>query len=157
MLSIHIDLRTARELLLAAVSQKGADFVAESYDGVCIYAARDEHGALTPQCIVGQVFANLGLLGLLVSNGAHIVSGTVPEQSSACHVGSYVWENLSDAGVHVTPEAQALFRGAQSKQDRHVPWGEAVEAAVAEYITEAAEKAKEQAERDLGLSDPNGW
>ena len=97
--------------LRAVVAEKGADYV---YRGSCVYAIDGQ-----PACIVGHVYARLGLL-----DGRTRRSGV---EAGMLHQGA------------IAMSARSVLRAAQVVQDGDVPprfgrgtWGEALAAAEAQ-------------------------
>lgn len=122
MRQIHITLDDAVLGITNVVRKYGADHTSGGGSNGCIYAARDQYGALVPVCIVGQFVANYGLLGALVIGDGF----SEPEQYGACEVGSEMWDRLEEHGMTVTPEARAFLREAQASQDAGKDWGTAL-------------------------------
>lgn len=148
MTAITIGKDKAIELLEKQVEKKGADYV-YPYDE-CIYFAdgsqsEEENGKLaecgTPLCILGNVYADLGLTAddLRVyqteadytrNYGDSSEYGWYPGQAGA--IGTGLWDVLPDTDkVELTPEAIEVFHKAQTVQDRGESWGKALEAAKA--------------------------
>lgn len=106
----------ALDLLRAQVEKKGADYVytipeveveGDSFFGVdCRYFVDGQ-----PSCIVGHVFADLGV------SEQHVLEGSRPTQAAPDFV------KMEDL------KTEALLVVAQSYQDAGTPWGEAVEVA----------------------------
>lgn len=75
-----------------------------------------------PSCIVGHVFARLGVTYELAVAAA--MNGSMGAYSSIRNLGSYGWTDWT-----FSPEAQNALTSAQSWQDRGSTWGEALAAA----------------------------
>jgi len=121
-----IDVAAAREEITKVVERFGANHRANlpgSQSG-CVYSKMVD-GVLTPVCIVGQVFANWGLLGLLLVDFREPVDPDTGDlsQFGTCILGEPMWERLRALGVKVTDDAVHFFRDAQSAQDAGYTWG----------------------------------
>lgn len=132
MTAITIDKDKAIELLEKQVEKKGEDYVYPFAN--CVYFApgdmmntageRVEEG--TPLCIVGNVYADLGLT--VDDLYFYDCDGT----STASQDG-VVGENLPDESkVVLTEGAILVLKAAQVEQDAHETWGHALEVAKAE-------------------------
>lgn len=120
-----IDLRTAHALLSQIVQSKGRDYTATSPDGdtSCIYGNVVD-GVLVPVCIVGHLFAKLGVLGVLMRGDDYLalmlgVSKTpFPMQHGACSIDAdHLWSDAKAAGLEFSLEAKQFLRYAQNWQD----------------------------------------
>lgn len=143
MTAITIDKDKAIELLEKQVEKKGADYV-YPYSN-CVYFADEqmydqdynpvdvEEG--TPLCILGNVYADLGLTvdDLLVNDGGrHGEEHWVPGQGGS--IGESECDVLPDPNkVTITGAAMDVLGAAQSAQDHRNTWGEALKAAKAVY------------------------
>lgn len=88
----------------------------------CAYAVVED-GRLVASCIVGQFFANLGLLGLLVQDPLIAVtdSRTEPSQDGACSIAMF--DIMTEKwGVVVEDDAANILRAVQSAQDDGAVW-----------------------------------
>lgn len=144
-MNITLDVNGARNALLRVVARFGRDHKASSSGGGsgCTYA-EVVNGVLTPVCIVGQVVADYGLLGVLVDTPQDFLADGVrePEQHGACNLNNGMWDALDAAGLHFTEDAKTYLRSAQEAQDNGVTWGRAVEYADEKFITDAANDAR---------------
>lgn len=150
MTAITIDKDKAIELLEQQVEKKGEDYIYPYAH--CVYFA-DQDEVLdenyeptdvkcgTPLCILGNVYADLGLTAddlRIYESKADFTGFTgdhededgdkfdwYPGQGGAIGIGDY--DVLPDQEkVHLTPEAIAVFKQAQFVQDHRQTWGEAV-------------------------------
>lgn len=94
---------------------------------------------LVAVCIVGQVFAHLGILRAVFS--------TMGGEYSTCVPTAGLWTNASIMGVEFTEEARQFLRDAQEVQDAGVAWGEALTKA----FERAQDRAVDEAKRQSGL------
>lgn len=134
---LTVDLDRAIHLIMAVVKNFGPDHLAgtkgnRKNEGVpgCIYVTSEDDGyTLVPVCIVGQVFANLGILRALVMvdgvTDPHEIStpGEGIKQFAACTPHAVLWERAAQHGVTFTHEAQEFLRDVQSAQDGGDSWG----------------------------------
>lgn len=107
-----INYEEAKRLLQAQVDKKGEDFVYRSDPdfGTCVNWREAWNGERVPDCIVGHVIHDLGLLDLV-----------------DCDAGaSTTLDILALHGVVATEKARALFRHVQVLQDSGMPWGSAL-------------------------------
>lgn len=145
MANIVIEKEQAIELLNRAVEEKGADYVYprgglgenSGDDKVCAY---ERNGA--PSCIVGHVFSYLGVpvetLAVLDQQSLSAVTDltrSVPtwiddEEVHGVPKGEVPLSVL--AGIQIDPDALGILRRAQADQDGGIPWGKAVQYAIAE-------------------------
>lgn len=146
-----ITLVQAVSLLTEVVKRFGASHKATTPEGGegCVYLVKaTPNGLLTPVCIVGQVFSDLGILRAMLTDGGH-------DQHEACNIGSTLWENATAMGVEFTEEAQVFLRDAQRYQDsvyhggQDKSWGGALTFAVGR----AQENFIERAKQESGLFD----
>jgi hypothetical protein len=113
-----IDKDKALELLDAAVTLKGADYVLPYGEG-CLYFEED---GTTPVCIVGHALASVGVkLGDLGPIGMEDRSYRSPEMDN-----QRVLRSTEIDGVELSEDARLVFDQAQSYQDEGWSWGEAV-------------------------------
>lgn len=121
---IELTLDRTKELLAAAVAEKGADYVYTTPDGqqsspedltTCLYVHGDQ-----PGCIVGHVLHKAGvslpLLSRSESDDAEGALGGLKADGIVAYEG-----RVSD-----------LLKSVQAKQDHGVAWGTAVDEALAE-------------------------
>ena len=94
-----IDLPEVLEHLRAVVADEDAGYV---YTGACVYSLYGE-----PACLVGHVYARLGLLPLARRN-------------------AIAWRMFPDL---ISAEARSALEAAQRVQDARGTWGEALAAA----------------------------
>ncbi|RZU36030.1 hypothetical protein EV284_3513 [Streptomyces sp. BK022] len=135
--AVEITLDEAKSLLARAVEERGAGYTYQMLtideQSLCAYF---DPKTKAPSCIVGQVLAYKGvtyddLAGQEVNTYANI-------------------EALNDQGVvKVDNDTQALLEIAQSEQDAGMPWGRAVEEALATY------EGRAQAYEEDGYDDPS--
>lgn len=158
-----VNLATAIALLEGVVAKFGADHRPVSSGlGTCIYFDENmETGALTAVCLVGQGFAELGILrathrGYAGSNVLDTDRGT-ENNFAACHLNSPMWERAEAMGVTFTPKAREFMKDAQNHQDNGAQWGDAVSDAKDKALTterlliEEAVRAAEDASEVKGL------
>lgn len=105
------------------VKRFGADHEAMRPDGQpgCVYAVF-QNGSLVPVCIVGQVFADLGILravlgAVTLNDMLKADPDDLPSQSGACSLNDGMWSRAHDMGVLFTNEAREYLRVVQSVQD----------------------------------------
>lgn len=152
MLSLHLTLPTVVNML-RNIAQGDPERIGrdDSDGGVgCTYASI-KNGALVPVCIVGQMFANLGLLRLLLIDPSRLDhEGYTPSQHGACSIEGEMWASLAENGVTADRDAQTFMRAVQARQDEGQPWGEAYEASVNEYRAEQEAKVRDNLDRLFG-------
>lgn len=134
MLSIHLTLAQV-VAHLGRIAKNDPDRIGTSADGGCVYATND-NGVLTPVCIVGQMFADLGLLRLLTFDPSDL---NYPNMLGACSVGGDFWGTIAKYGITADSDAQEFMHSVQRKQDDRLTWGEAYDLAVVEYRQEQQE------------------
>lgn len=124
----RLGLKDADRLLRAVVREFGADHVAETFEGGCVYyepvwddkkgwyRLNDEPTA-EPSCVVGQIVNRWGDPDLiaLVKERNDLLFNTI---------------EMPDLLEHVTESAQLFLRRAQAVQDEGQSWGEAKRAAL---------------------------
>lgn len=133
---IHITLTMAVAGLLSVVKEYGYGHVAGSGNDGCVYGTIDhETGFLSPVCIVGAYFANLGLLRALLSGNDGCWYGSFGENEA-------LFQQLGECGVTMDDDVVDLFTEAQTEQDNGSEWGRAVTVAV------------ERAQRKQAAKDP---
>lgn len=115
---------------LRAIAIREPDRIGQGEGGSCIYATVDGH-TVTPVCIVGQMFADLGLLRLLLSHPNDLTWGE--SRASSCGLGAVLWETLAPFGVTADDDAASFMRLVQSRQDGGEPWGQAFDSAVEDW------------------------
>lgn len=144
-----ITLINAVTLLTEVVKRFGAEHVAKTPSGGagCQYlVTASPTSALTPVCIVGQVFSDLGILRAMLSTGGH-------DQHEACNFDSPIWENAEKMGVTFADDARIFLREAQKYQDSiftggaDKTWGGALNHA----LTVAQENALAEFKRQSGI------
>ena len=145
MFTKHLTAASIRRDLTRIVERFGFDHTATNPDpnsgATCIYAVTDEKGNLVPVCIVGQLFASYGLLGLLVTSDPSQYAN--PSNEGACMVGSEVWTPLVNLGWTVDEDAREYAYAAQRAQDNGATWGDALKYADAMHVHRAAVAASE--------------
>lgn len=129
-LSIHFTLAMV-VTALGNIARRDPERVGKSETGRCVYGII-ENGALVPVCIVGQWFADLGLLRLLLNNPNEVESWNT-DMMGACAVEGDFWDNLSQFGITADEDAQKFAHGVQKRQDDGVTWMNAYNDAMAEY------------------------
>lgn len=155
---ISIDLDRAVALIIGIVGRFGKDHTAQKSDGSvgCVYGEADKNGALTPLCIVGVLFSDLGILRATVSDYPDAV-----DWHGACGVGADLWSNAEAMGVTFTEEAQEFLRYAQREQDSGHSWGEALTRAVTASKEAAIERlarySRLAADVSLALNPMQPW
>lgn len=135
MLSIHFTLVQVVNML-RALAERDPDRIGKSGDGGCVYATVQGH-VLTPVCIVGQMFSDLGLLRLLLHNPSDLNynDGFL----GACAVEADFWSFIANYGITADLDAKEFMHSVQRKQDDGITWGEAFSMAVQEYRAEQME------------------
>lgn len=162
MLSFHITLSLAIQMLTKVVEDRGYNHRAGDGLGVgtsCIYGTY-VNGVMQPVCIVGQMFHNIGLLGLLVN------PADASQQADSCGSMSALWDRLSEHGVIVDRDAREFLASAQRSQDNGDIWGMALakalrnakEARTAEILgkDDALHNIAATENRLIVLADPSG-
>lgn len=133
MLSINLTLPMVVNML-RTIAEREPDRVGSSGTGGCVYADVDGF-VLTPVCIVGQMFSDMGLLRLLLAEPNK--TGDLAVASSSCAPSStWFWERVASFGVSVDEDAQQFAYSVQRRQDEDIPWGEAFALAVKAYRDE---------------------
>lgn len=105
------------KLLANAVADRGEDFVYPEewkYGADCQYFLPDGK----PACIVGHVLDQLGLTQTNISS-----VGVYGQLFPAVQIN----EHLAHTGIAFTKDAVDLLVFVQNRQDRGVPWGDAVD------------------------------
>jgi hypothetical protein len=122
--------RDAIELLRAQVEKKGADYVyirhVEGDCNICKNYVRGPEGVRVPDCLLGHVYADLGVL--------HVVFETSAIRQMV--------RLLFYAGIEMSERAIYVFDVAQVAQDQRRTWGEALA-----YATRAAESCADDDQR----------
>lgn len=117
----------ALALVSDAVNEKGSDFVYTANPGTgCTYVDRDHEGTAVPGCLVGHALINLG-----------VAIDTFEELEINVNCGAAIAiSELTLAGVldGTTDKARDFLAEAQSEQDSHLPWGQAVKRAI-EFVS----------------------
>lgn len=147
MLNIHLTLSQVFGFL-STIVERDPSVVARTSDGKvgCVYAEQNGH-VLTPVCIVGQMFADLGLLRLLLILPSDV--NGYSDQHGTCSTYGEFWNSLAEFGITADEDAKHFMREVQSKQDSGFTWGDALSGAVQEYIdVENARLNDEQAALD---------
>lgn len=144
-----LSIQHTRRLLTDIVARFGGDHKASNPNGAggCIYGVWVD-GVLTPVCIVGQFFASLGLLGLLMKNptATYIGFTTEPEQEGTCEPNFDMWARIEQATDTEFPEeVRQYLRDAQLCQDNGAPWSGALRYADDMLIWRAGAAAAERA------------
>lgn len=124
--------------LLDIVNRFPSDHVGTNEDG-CAYVSSVEGYRLIPSCIVGQFFADLGLLRMLLVNDGSFcgVAVTTPDGTKYNNMGAMspdARERLADWGVTMDDDAHALLWNTQINQDAKEPWPIAFEDALTTLI-----------------------
>lgn len=116
----------AKELLTEIVAEYGEDYAYTRIDdeGPCYYVHRDESGEFVPGCIVGVLLHKMGF---------------DLEWLMRCTLGpvvSYLYTiRLQRPDFSYEVKAESLLIEVQVRQDRGVPWGQAVREAL-EMVSE---------------------
>lgn len=142
---LHITLLMALDGLRSVVDRFGPE---HKNEGACRYAV-ERSGVLTPVCIVGQFFHDLGILRTLIaadgpnmSTGEAIGEGweTKYADTGYCNLDAFGGETLdvlrNRYGITFDPAAITLLKSAQTLQDGGATWADAVENA-AMHVMEA--------------------
>jgi len=133
---------------LRAIAADNPDRIGKTNEGGCVYFNVDDQLSglpMTAVCIIGQFFADFGLLGLL-SFGFN-EAGSTTGQESACFTEGGFWSRLKDHGITADPAAQKFMRDVQLKQDGGDTWSVAFNTAVERIISD------ERARIDAEVSD----
>jgi hypothetical protein len=130
---LHITLLMAFDLISGIVERFGPDHIAGA-NGTqgCIYASQnDRTGVLTPVCIVGQMFADLGILRTLV---------TTSETGGVCNLGGIfnLADDLARFGVTFDTHVLSFLSALQGEQDSGSTWGKALEFASKQMLNTGA-------------------
>ena len=133
----HITMNMAVLGLLDILDRFGQDHYASGAGGGCIYSTKTDSNALVPVCIVGQFFADLGILGALLETPNDRYNGV----SGACptNMGAFANETidmLNARGITIDEDAQEFLRRAQQEQDSKNTWGYSVERALASAVSQ---------------------
>lgn len=144
MLNIHFTLPMVLNML-GNIAKRAPEKVAQKSDGTtgCIYMERDGH-IVTPVCIVGQMFADLGLLRLLALNPSDLSDDA--DQHTACTVGGEFWTALETYGITADEDAASFMRSVQYKQDGGSTWSEAFDSIVQEFRDERTARLDDEQE-----------
>jgi hypothetical protein len=145
--TITIDRDNAADLLIQAVERRGYDHTpAPSGDSSgCTYIANVHPlGFLVAVCLIGEVFAGLGVLRALTRDGGRTQFGACDPYDAE------FWNNAEDYGIYVEQDARDLFYSAQRKQDSGKSWGVAVTRSIEEIQVDDKAKldAKHREEQD---------
>jgi len=152
MLNIHLTLPQVLGFIRTIVA-RDPEKVAQAPGGGqgCIYMHVDGH-TLTPVCIVGQMFADLGLLRLLRLDPSNLTE--YGDQFGACSVKGEFWTGLAEYGITADEDAQNFLREVQYKQDGGATWGDALAGTIESWLAiENAKMDDEQAVLDRKRQD----
>lgn len=132
MLSIHFTLAQV-VAMLSTIVKRDPERVGTGTDGEagCVYGYITGDKVLTPVCIVGQMFADLGLLRLLMSEPNELVYTSAI--TTTCGTSSGFWERVGKFGISADEDAIEFMFNVQRSQDAGLPWGEAFDGAVRDY------------------------
>jgi len=138
----NLTVKGIRARLVNIRNRFGADYVPENpeSDNTCTYAVVVD-GVLTPVCLIGQMFADMGLLGLLVRDLTDAQDTGHISQEGACDTGGAVWQALAKVGIETDPEAQKYARSAQYGQDNGLTWGQSIAYADGVYLARQRREA----------------
>jgi hypothetical protein len=137
---LTLDADDALRLLAAVVTEHGTTYRANDGNngqgGACYLAANIESGwsqthdteNLVAVCIVGKVFARLGILRALIGESGDQFGTCAPEGD-----GPNIFGNAEAMGVTFSIDAQRVLRAAQEEQDGGETWGRALTAAIREF------------------------
>lgn len=136
MLNLHITLYMVLAGFESIVERFGADHTpAVGGDGAgCVYMKDgDYEGHVTPICLVGMFFSDLGILRLLTDKygGGDSIAGGM---CNLANFGDGIVEHLSNFGVSVDNDARDFLRAAQTRQDKGASWGDAFAQTVDEFL-----------------------
>jgi hypothetical protein len=149
----HFTASDVRANLVRIVQRFGHDHKAQTPEGGqgCIYATVSE-GRLVAVCIIGQLIADLGYLGALLTAEPYFFEDGEPDQRDACSFGAALWDDLAGVGITFSDEAKSYARLVQAAQDAGRTWSQAVRYGDAAF----AESARHDALEALGLPRPWG-
>lgn len=140
-MSKHITIKNVVDGLTRIVKRVGRDHIAVNPSGGssgngCVYAVIVD-GVLTPVCIVGQFFADLGYLGALVSSNDDgdiaVCYGGLGDGGHNFPGDGTATGALLDHGFTFEDGALRILRDAQAKQDVGETWFNAVSHAFESY------------------------
>jgi hypothetical protein len=134
---VSLSLDETKDLLSRAVKERGADYTYKmlTIDGSALCAYFDPE-TKAPSCIVGQVLAYKGVTFedlWAADKNVYASAGTLVDTEV----------------IKADSETRALLEIVQSEQDAGMPWGRAVEEALATYSDAA------QAYEEDGYDDPS--
>lgn len=130
MLSIHFTLAQVVTMLNTIVKRDPERTGLGTNGGGCVYGFITE-GALVPVCIVGQMFADLGLLRLLMNHPSDMEYASA--MSTTCGMSSSFWQVLGKYGITADDDAKTFMFDVQRHQDAGHTWGVAFANGVQEY------------------------
>jgi hypothetical protein len=149
---ITVSLMQAVSLIKAVVDRFPSDHQGNTDgSGSCVYidtydeATGDRHDdnplrRLSPVCIVGQVFADLGILrAMLQANGIDQFGSCNPNGED----GMAIFANAEQMGVSFTEDAQWFLTNVQSEQDAGTPWPQAFTSGLTETLQRITDRLDE--------------
>lgn len=133
MLSIHFTLPQVLVYLRTIVA-RDPEAIARTKDGSvgCLYAEQEGH-VLHAVCIIGQMFADLGLLRLLLTDPSDVRGYS--DLHGTCSVHADFWPALAKFGITADEDAMEFMRSVQQKQDGGSTWGDALTSTVDESVS----------------------
>jgi hypothetical protein len=142
--NLHITLAMALAGLRSVVDRIGEHHVGTMGDGRgCAYVENVDGVRLVPSCIVGQLFADLGVLRALVISSDASFSGCQIPGSDLRNEGGMSPELrkrlAEESGITMSDEAFTFLQTAQFEQDNEYAWGVAVERAAQRILRDRGE------------------
>lgn len=121
---INITMSDAIRVLDEIVGEAGKGFTYSPTDGSCQYLAIDESGISVPDCLIGHLFARMGVpIGEIRK-----IEGWSADKA--------IHNLVRDEIVNSTPEVGNFLRSVQRKQDAEISWGDALRYAKRWHVEE---------------------
>lgn len=137
MFNLHITLAMALTGIKSIVERFGHDHIGSLPEGGCAYVEKVDGIRLVASCIVGQFFADLGILRVLVGDGYS--GSTIP---GLCGIRNEIamTDDLRERlavkwGITFADEAWTFLSTAQVEQDGAAQWGQAAEEAAKKILS----------------------
>ncbi len=152
MLSIHFTLAQVVNMLRVIADREPDRIGSDTTTGAgCVYATI-KSDILTPVCIIGQMFSDLGLLRLLLSSPSeteNYYNGKV-SNLSACGINGGFWDRVATYGVTFDDDAKEFAHSVQRRQDEDQRWGDAFANAAQAYRDEQQAELAQSLNRLFG-------